>query len=113
MPVQRKTAAKVDEWLLRDDSRLLTCLDFSATRFHQRHIALQIQYDGTAYYGFASQDLQDTVENHLFQALEKLNLISDRKVSTLPPTLPANAHNLRKYYHCVILTIAPSSTASP
>lgn len=52
-------------------------------RYRQRHIALQIQYDGTAYYGFASQDLEDTVENHLFGALEKLNLISDRKVSPI------------------------------
>eukprot|EP00981_Chlorochromonas_danica_P008970 scaffold2383_cov189-Ochromonas_danica.AAC.2 len=52
---------------------------FDMSQYRQRHIALQIQYDGTAYYGFASQDLEDTVENHLFGALEKLNLISDRK----------------------------------
>ncbi len=41
---------------------------------------MHIQYDGTAYLGFASQDLQETVENHLFNALTKLKLIEDRKV---------------------------------
>jgi tRNA U38,U39,U40 pseudouridine synthase TruA len=39
-----------------------------------------VQYDGTAYLGFASQDLEETVENHLFKALIKLKLIEDRKV---------------------------------
>ena len=42
---------------------------------------MQVQYDGTAYLGFASQDLEETVENHLFNALIKLKLIEDRKVS--------------------------------
>ena len=41
---------------------------------------MQVQYDGTAYLGFASQDLEETVENHLFNALIKLKLIEDRKV---------------------------------
>lgn len=49
-------------------------------RYRTRHIALQIQYDGTPYLGFASQDLEETVENHLFNALTKLKLIEDRKV---------------------------------
>jgi len=49
--------------------------------YQRRHIALQIQYDGGKYYGFASQDDQETVERHLFQALMKLKLIEDPKVS--------------------------------
>ena len=49
-------------------------------RYRTRQIAMQVQYDGTAYLGFASQDLEETVENHLFNALIKLKLIEDRKV---------------------------------
>jgi tRNA U38,U39,U40 pseudouridine synthase TruA len=39
-----------------------------------------VQYDGSKYYGFAAQENEDTVEDRLFQALVKLNLIEDRKV---------------------------------
>ena len=53
----------------------LTC-----NRYRTRQIAMQVQYDGSAYLGFASQDLEETVENHLFNALLKLKLIEDRKV---------------------------------
>jgi hypothetical protein len=53
-------------------------------RYRQRHIAFQIQYEGLKYYGFAAQDGgSDTVENHFFNALEKLNLITNRKVSVI------------------------------
>jgi tRNA pseudouridine38/39 synthase len=46
-----------------------------------RHIAFQIQYDGRKFFGFAAQDGSgvDTVESIFFAALEKLNLIADRK----------------------------------
>ena len=44
---------------------------------------MQIQYDGSKYYGFASQENEETVEQHFFQALTKLNLIEDRKVLTI------------------------------
>lgn len=53
--------------------------NFDMSRYRQRQVALQVQYDGSKYYGFASQDAEDTIENHLFNALVKLNLIEDRK----------------------------------
>ena len=53
-------------------------------RYRQRHIAIQIQYEGEPYYGFTSQTggCEETVEKHIFEALIKLRLISDRYVST-------------------------------
>lgn len=42
-------------------------------------MAFQVQYDGAKYAGFAAQDHAETIENHLFEAFEKLNLIEDRK----------------------------------
>ena len=55
---------------------------FFICRFRQRHIAFQIQYDGRKFFGFAAQDGSgvETVENFFFQALERVNLIADRKV---------------------------------
>lgn len=52
-----------------------------SSRYRQRQLAFHVQYDGTAYAGFASQDCEDTVENHLFKAFVKLRLIADRQVS--------------------------------
>ncbi len=52
-----------------------------------RHIALQIQYDGSKYHGFASQESTETVENCLFDVLVKLKLIEDAKVSVFVSTL--------------------------
>ena len=54
---------------------------FDMSRYHQRDVALQIQYDGRPYYGFASQigDCEETVEKHVFDTLIKLRLITDRK----------------------------------
>lgn len=56
---------------------LLTC----NVRYHQRQIALQIQYDGTSYLGFAAQgdEESETVEDRIFFALQKLKLVADRK----------------------------------
>lgn len=52
-------------------------------RYHQRQIALQIQYDGTNYLGFAAQGGEEesdtTVEDRIFFALQKLKLVADRK----------------------------------
>ncbi len=56
---------------------------FSFTSYHQRQIAMQLQYDGVIYSGFASQKDEETVEKHLFDALIKLKLINDRKVREL------------------------------
>eukprot|EP00605_Chrysophyceae_sp_TOSAG23-4_P001618 GSChrysophyteH1.ASY1.ANO1.1778.1 assembled CDS len=53
--------------------------EFDMSRYHQRHIALQIQYDGGPYYGFASQVDEETVETHIFDALLKTRLIQDRE----------------------------------
>lgn len=54
-------------------------------RYRQRHIALHIQYDGGNYFGFSSQnsETEETVEKYLFEALQKLHLIENRKVITL------------------------------
>jgi tRNA pseudouridine(38-40) synthase len=50
------------------------------SRYRQRHIAMQIQYEGENYFGFTSQTggCEETVEKHIFEALLKLRLISDR-----------------------------------
>jgi tRNA pseudouridine38/39 synthase len=57
---------------------------FDMSRYHQRHVALQLQYDGRPYYGFASQigECDDTVEKHLFDALCKTRLVTDRSESS-------------------------------
>lgn len=52
--------------------------DFNIANYHQRHIALQVYYDGSKYYGFASSTGCETVEDHLFGALLKLRLIESR-----------------------------------
>eukprot|EP01031_Cornospumella_fuschlensis_P040110 gene40110-48878_t len=49
------------------------------SKFRQRHVALQIEYEGSDYAGFASQESGDGVENFVFAALEQLNLIESRK----------------------------------
>jgi len=56
---------------------------FHMSRYHQRHIAMQLQYDGRPYYGFASQlgECDDTVEKYIFDALCKTRLITDRSES--------------------------------
>lgn len=59
------------------------------TRYRQRHIAIQIQYEGEPYYGFTTQTggCEETVEKHIFEALLKLRLISDRHVRKMPKML--------------------------
>lgn len=54
-------------------------IDFN--KFRHRHVAIQLQYDGTRYFGFASQagEHENTVEKHLFEALIKLRLIESRQ----------------------------------
>ncbi len=54
---------------------------FDMSRYNQRHVAMQVQYEGGAYLGFAAQggDDEETVEKHLFDTLLKLRLIADRK----------------------------------
>lgn len=55
---------------------------FDMARYRQRKIALQVQYNGDAYLGFAAQapgDADETVEKHLFAALTKVRLIEDRQ----------------------------------
>ena len=44
---------------------------------------MQIQYDGTPYNGFASQTVENdnSIEKHLFESLNKLHLIENRKVN--------------------------------
>lgn len=53
--------------------------NFDINSFRQRHIAFQVQYDGSKYAGFASQDSEETIESHLFASFKKLNLIKDEK----------------------------------
>ena len=54
---------------------------FDMSRYHQRHVAMQIQYDGGPYHGFAAQagDEDETVEKYIFNTLLKLRLITDKK----------------------------------
>ena len=53
---------------------------FDMSQYRQRHIALQLQYEGEPYFGFASQtgESEETIEKHLFAALIKVKLIKDR-----------------------------------
>jgi hypothetical protein len=58
------------------------CREFDMSKYRERHIAIHLQYNGTEYYGFASQAegiCEETVEKHLFLALCKLRLVSDRR----------------------------------
>ena len=56
---------------------------FDMSKYRQRKIAIQLQYNGQNYHGFASQaegsNSEETVEKHIFIALTKLRLIIDRK----------------------------------
>jgi len=50
------------------------------SKYRQRHVALHVAYIGTNYAGFAVQEACiDTIEQHLFAALEKTKLIADRR----------------------------------
>ena len=52
---------------------------FDFSRCRQRCIALKIAYFGHGFHGFAAQDDSDnTIEGHLFRALERTCLIKDR-----------------------------------
>ncbi len=55
--------------------------EFDMQRYRQRHIAMQVQYEGEHYYGFTSQSggCEETVEKYLFEALLKLKLITDKQ----------------------------------
>eukprot|EP00042_Codosiga_hollandica_P050226 m.595936 g.595936 ORF g.595936 m.595936 type:complete len:541 (-) comp58043_c0_seq27:51-1673(-) len=53
--------------------------EFDFSKFHKRHIALRIAYLGANYQGLAAQDhTTDTIEGHLFRALQTTCLIVDR-----------------------------------
>ena len=56
---------------------------FDMSKYRQRKIAIQLQYNGQNYHGFASQaegsNSEETVERHVFIALTKLRLIIDRR----------------------------------
>eukprot|EP01118_Nematostelium_gracile_P005474 TRINITY_DN1733_c0_g1_i4.p1 TRINITY_DN1733_c0_g1~~TRINITY_DN1733_c0_g1_i4.p1 ORF type:complete len:387 (-),score=71.72 TRINITY_DN1733_c0_g1_i4:184-1344(-) len=54
--------------------------EFDMGSYNQRHIAIKIAYFGWNYYGFASQDdVEETVEARLFEALIKTRLIVSRE----------------------------------
>jgi uncharacterized membrane protein YheB (UPF0754 family) len=52
------------------------------SKYRQRTIAIQLQYEGGSYFGFSSQpgECDDTIEKHLFEALTKLKYIESRQV---------------------------------
>ena len=55
---------------------------FDMSKYRQRHLAFHVQYDGGKYHGFADQleeEGEETVERHIFNALIKLRLITDKK----------------------------------
>ncbi|XP_028394094.1 tRNA pseudouridine(38/39) synthase-like [Dendronephthya gigantea] len=52
---------------------------FDFSRYNVRYVALKIAYLGWDYHGFASQENnENTIEGHLFNALQKACLIKDR-----------------------------------
>lgn len=57
---------------------------FDMGKYRQRKVALQLQYEGGNYFGFAAQaqgECDETVEKQLFAALRKVCLIEDRQTS--------------------------------
>lgn len=78
-----KTSAAAEDKSTKKSKRVQQDEKFDMSLYRQRQIAFQIQYDGTKYLGFASQDCSETIENHLFSALQKLRLIEDSKVTKL------------------------------
>jgi len=55
--------------------------EFNFSRFANRHIALKLAYDGRSFTGLATQgggEGDNSVEKHLFEALEKVKLIAGR-----------------------------------
>ncbi|ORX44354.1 pseudouridine synthase [Piromyces finnis] len=54
---------------------------FDIKKYNQRPIALKIAYLGWNYYGYAAQEGEnvDTIESHLFKALQTAKLIKDRE----------------------------------
>lgn len=53
---------------------------FDMSKYTQRKVALHVGYFGQKYSGLASQEnMDDTIEHHLFHALKKVCLISDRQ----------------------------------
>lgn len=56
--------------------------EFDFKKFHQRHIALNIYYNGRNYDGFAAQEsTKNTIEDKLFYAFKKSCLIENRETS--------------------------------
>jgi len=54
--------------------------NYMLRRYRQRQIALHVQYEGRRYSGFAYQEVEETVEREIFEALVKLRLIESRQV---------------------------------
>lgn len=78
---ETETGFDISKWAFAFILQAFVCLtSIPCDRYRTRQVAFQVQYDGSKYLGFASQDLAETVENHLFNALIKLKLIEDRKV---------------------------------
>lgn len=58
------------------------CKEFDMSRYRQHHVAMEFQYDGGPYFGFASQgpgECEETIEKHIFEALVKCRLIVSRQ----------------------------------
>ncbi|KAK8805531.1 hypothetical protein WA158_002187 [Blastocystis sp. Blastoise] len=57
---------------------------FDFSRYHQRHVAFHVLYDGSSYQGFADQQVTEEnknsnyIERELFKAFQKVKLIEDR-----------------------------------
>lgn len=57
---------------------------FDMTKYRRHHVAMEFQYEGGPYFGFASQapgDCEETIEKHIFEALLKCRLIENRQES--------------------------------
>ncbi|OUM66275.1 hypothetical protein PIROE2DRAFT_36365, partial [Piromyces sp. E2] len=99
---------------------------FDITKYNQRPIALKIAYLGWNYYGYAAQEGEnvETIESHLFKALDTAKLIKDREscrynrcgrtdkgVSAfcqivslcVRSNLPANGEDTEELAYCTIL----------
>jgi tRNA pseudouridine38/39 synthase len=76
-----KYLSKTNATITKDPTVPILKKSFSMEKYRQRKVALQIQYEGVKYFGFASQaagDYDDTIEKHIFEALNKVCLIKDR-----------------------------------
>ncbi|CAM9192113.1 unnamed protein product, partial [Lampetra fluviatilis] len=82
--LERKVAAMSEASTSRqaDDGATVTRRPFDFSRHNRRHVLLKLAYLGWDYHGYAAQEnTRNTVEEHLFEALDKTRLVESRQTA--------------------------------